>query len=340
MTCAVQGGEPINLTMMGKCVAQEGSQTQELAFNTVVRRATTQSAQIQNPEEREWAINPTISTKSAACLGFFSGKPTLIVPARGTANYEVTYLPKTMTKKVAVEDSEEMTDVPHQGSLFFPLPNGTALLYNLNGVATPPESEGQITETIVARKPKNFVVQVKNWSKQTQRYSAVWEVEGDLQPGLFIRGANTFDVAGESHKDYKLNFLALRAGVYRFKSTFTAQDSGEYLYYTFQITVEDNAEVETIELESPIRESVSQSVIIENPTDQEVEVSRSQFTLQNEYVEIHPETQVFKPHESREFQIRYLPLMITESEAEMSLRNPVLGDFHYKLILKGLAPTS
>ena len=29
---------------------------------------------------------------------------------------------------------------------------------------------------------------------------------------MFIRGANTFDVAGESHKDYKLNFLALRAG--------------------------------------------------------------------------------------------------------------------------------
>ena len=53
-----------------------------------------------------------------------------------------------------------------------------------------------------------------------------------------------------------------------------------------------------------------------------------------------PESQVFKPNESREFQIRYLPLMISESEAEMSLKNPVLGDFNYKLILKGLAPTS
>lgn len=128
--------------------------------------------------------------------------------------------------------------------------------------------------------------------------------------------------------------------MYKFKSTFKAKDSGEYLFYTFQITVEDNPEVETLVLESPIRESVSQSVILENPTDQEVEVNRAQFTIQNEYVEIHPESQVFKPHESREFQIRYLPLMISESEAEMSLRNPVLGDFHYKLVLKGLAPTS
>ena len=170
------------------------------------------------------------------------------MPARGNANFEVTYLPKTMTKTEQVPDSEDTVPVPHQGSLFFPLPNGTALLYNLNGVATPPESEGAITETIVAKKQRNFIVQVKNWSKQTQRYSATWEVEGDSQPGLFIRGANTFDVAGESHKDYKLNFLALRAGVYKFKSTFMAKDSGEYLFYTFQITVEDNPEVETIEL--------------------------------------------------------------------------------------------
>ena len=165
MTCTVQGGEPINLTMMGKCVAQEGSETQELAFNTVVRKATTQNVQIQNTEDREWAINPTISTKSALCQGFFTGKPTLVVPARGNANFEVTYLPKTMTKKEAIPDSEEMKDLPHEGSLFFPLPNGTALLYNLNGVATTPESEGAITETIMAKKQRNFIVQVKNWAK-------------------------------------------------------------------------------------------------------------------------------------------------------------------------------
>jgi len=55
--------------------------------------------------------------------------------------------------------------------------------------------------------------------------------------------------------------------VYKFKCTFLAKDSGEYLYYTFQVTVEDNPEVETIELTSPIRESVSHQVIIENPTD-------------------------------------------------------------------------
>lgn len=178
--------------------------------------------QIQNPEDREWAINPTISTKSAACQGYFSGKHTLVIPARGNANYEVTYLPKTMTKKEQVADSEDMVDVPHQGSLFFPLPNGTAMLYNLKGIATPPEAEQAFVETISAKKQRNFIVQVKNWARQTQRFNASWDIEGENQPGLFIRGAKTFDIAGESHKDYKLNFLALRAGVYKFTTTFKA----------------------------------------------------------------------------------------------------------------------
>lgn len=43
-------------------------------------------------------------------------------------------MPKTMTKKEGDDSAEQ----PHFGSLFFPLPNGTALLYNLKGTATAP----------------------------------------------------------------------------------------------------------------------------------------------------------------------------------------------------------
>jgi hypothetical protein len=46
-----------------------------------------------------------------------------------------------MTKK----DSEGNYSVDtHSASLFFPLPNGTALLYKLTGVATEPVSEETI----------------------------------------------------------------------------------------------------------------------------------------------------------------------------------------------------
>lgn len=77
------------------------------------------------------------------------------------------------------------------------------------------------------------------------------------------------------------------------------------------MTVEDNPDVEAIELVSPIRESVSEVIMIENPTEQEVEVNRTQFTVNNEYIEIVPEAQVLKAGETREFTIRYLPLMVS-----------------------------
>lgn len=48
-----------------------------------------------------------------------------------------------MTKKNAADQYDT-----HKGSLFFPLPNGTALLYKLNGIATEPEAEGLIQETV------------------------------------------------------------------------------------------------------------------------------------------------------------------------------------------------
>lgn len=140
----------------------------------MVRKATTQLVKIENSEEREWAINPTISTPSDSFKGYFTGRSTLIVPAKSSANYEVTYLPKTMTRKQKKEATEDQVDIPHKASLFFPLPNGNALLYSLQGIATEPEREDLIQETVVARKQKNFIVPVRNWSKQTQRFTASW----------------------------------------------------------------------------------------------------------------------------------------------------------------------
>ena len=108
-----------------------------------MRKLLKKEVTIQNTEDKEWAINPTISTESDACSGYFVGKQTLIVPPKQQAKYEISYIPKTMTKKNSADVMET-----HKGSLFFPLPNGTALLYKLNGVATEPEPESIISESV------------------------------------------------------------------------------------------------------------------------------------------------------------------------------------------------
>ena len=89
-------------------------------------------------------------------------------------------------------------------------------------------------------------MKVTNWSRKTQRFEASWVVEGQSDPSVFIRGANTFDIDGDATKDYKLNFLALRAGIYKFTVTFKVKETGEYMFYNFQVNVSESTNVEKI----------------------------------------------------------------------------------------------
>lgn len=54
------------------------------------------------------------------------------------------------------------------------------------------------------------------------------------------------------------------------------------MFYNFAVTVDESQDIEEIHLESPIREVATHQVVLENPTDLEVKVDRSQFTMVNE----------------------------------------------------------
>lgn len=345
--CHIKGGDNLELTLMGKSVEQDLTTTEVLTFTTKVRQTNCLSVTVQNAEDKEWAINPTISTEGDDCKGYFTGKSTLVVPARGSAQFEVAYTPQTMTKlrKVKKQEGDQEVEAEemdtHRGGLFFPLPNGTALLYRLVGTATEPDAEGELQETVTAKKARSIVIPVRNWSRQAQRFHASWEVEGEADPALFIRGANAFDVGGSSTKDYKLNFLSLKHGQYRFKATFKAQPTGEYSFYYVNVTVNEPELMGTIELASQVRESVSQVVCIENPTDVDVPIAASEFQLENEYIEITPPTLTIPARSERGFEVHYRPLMASEDETcDLVLQNAVLGTFKYKVLLKGLQPGS
>jgi len=240
-----------------------------------------------------------------------------------------------MTKKLADGSYDG-----HKGSLFFPLPNGTALLYRLNGVATEPEAEATLNETVQAKKSKFIIIPVRNWLKSDQRFHVSWVIEGDQDQTTFIKGANMVDVAGESMKDFKINFMAYKTGMYKFVITFKNESSGEYLFYRMQIQATEPDVLERIELSSAIRETVSKVVTIENPTDNEVTILRSQFVYVNEYVEVTPDTLKIPPKSEGGFEINYRPLTMSEQEVDLTLKHPILGDFKYKLLLKGLPASS
>ena len=64
------------------------------------------------------------------------------------------------------QKDSEGNQIPHKGSLFFPLPNGTALLYKLIGVANEPEVEDNIQASVIAKKNTFVIIPVKNWLKE------------------------------------------------------------------------------------------------------------------------------------------------------------------------------
>ena len=147
-------------------------------------------------------------------------------------------------------------------------------------------------------------------------------------------------MAGNSSKDYKLSFITYKAGLSKFVVTFKNEQTGEYLFYKMNVTATEPDMIDQIELASPIRESISKAITIENPTDAEVTIQKNQFIITNDYIDILPETLVVPPKAERAFEIIYRPLIVSEQEVELVLKNPTLGDYKYKLLLKGLNPSS
>jgi hypothetical protein len=211
-----------------------------------VRQANVLSVDVTNTEGREWAINPTISTELDETKGFFTGSSRLTVPANSKATYEITYQPTIMTKMKKIkkkndqdEEVEEEVMDTHKATLFFPLPNGTALLYKLSGTATEPDAQDTIEEKATSKKVKSLIIPMKNWSRASQRFKAKMNFENEKDPACFISGASTFDVGGHSTKHYKLSFLSLKAGNYKFEVKFMNEKTGEYAFYNVSVDVEE-----------------------------------------------------------------------------------------------------
>jgi hypothetical protein len=53
------------------------------------------------------------------------------------------------------------------------------------------------------------------------------------------QGLNFIEVDGEGTQEYKVDFMAIKLGMYNFKLIFRVKETGEYLYHNFAITVVD-----------------------------------------------------------------------------------------------------
>ena len=209
-----------------------------------VRQVETQTIKLSNPTTKRWTIRPSIQNE------FWSGEQTVEVPANGEAEYTISFTPLTMTKEEveetedkksgkgkgkekrpaskkdpkrpktgksvasdsAVKDLGDNENRPafHEGSLFFPLPNGKAINYKLVGHASFPDPEGTIEVNVPAKKAFVQPLMVKNWLNCYQRFKVIIEAE-EKDPSVTLAGSDTVDVPGLTDRKYKLqyNFISI-----------------------------------------------------------------------------------------------------------------------------------
>lgn len=82
-------------------------------------------------------------------------------------------------------------------------------MYKLVGKANPPNVLETYDLTTKAKKNLVHMIPIKNWLGSAQRFNVSWKFETE-DKSVFINAANTFDIAGDSIKDYKLSIYALK----------------------------------------------------------------------------------------------------------------------------------
>lgn len=87
--------DPLFVNLIGKCIAQPTDTIQQLKFECLVRKEATQKVTLKNPTPKPWKIKASISSNDDN--SYFTGNEFIEVPANGQADYEVRYLPLTMT---------------------------------------------------------------------------------------------------------------------------------------------------------------------------------------------------------------------------------------------------
>ncbi|XP_021488188.2 hydrocephalus-inducing protein homolog [Meriones unguiculatus] len=316
--CFIQGGNPLCLTLSGVCVGPPIIK-EVVNFNCQVRSKHTQTILLSNRTNQTWNLRPIFD-------GDYWEGPEFVTLEAHQQNkpYEITYKPRTMN----VENRK------HQGTLFFPLPDGTGWLYALHGTAELPKAVANIYREIPCKTLHVELLPISNWLNKPQRFRVIVEM---LKPektdlSVTLKGLDYIDVLSGSKKDYKLNFFSYREGLYTAKVIFRNEVTNEFLFYTVSFRVIPSGIIKTIQMTIPVRQSVSASIKLENPLPYSVT-----FSTECKLSDISLPSQFAVPANSDgTFSFEFQPLKAGESMGRLALHNSDLGYYQYELILKAL----
>nr|XP_025867468.1 hydrocephalus-inducing protein homolog [Vulpes vulpes] len=316
LLCFIQGGSPLSLTLSGICVGPPAVK-EVVNFTCQVRSKHTQTIMLSNRTNQTWNLHPIFEGEHWEGPEFIT-----LEPHQQNKPYEITYRPRTMN----------LENRKHQGTLFFPLPDGTGWLYMLHGVSELPKAVANIYREVPCKTPYMELLPINNWLNKPQRFRVIVEMVKPERPDLSVtlKGLDYIDVLSGSKKDYKLNFFSHKEGLYSAKVIFRNEVTNEFLYYMVSFRVIPSGVIRTIEMVSPVRQSTSASIKVENPLPYSVT-----FSTDCRVPDISLPSQFVVPANSEGiFSFEFQPLRAGETFGRLTLHNSDLGYYLYELNLK------
>jgi hydrocephalus-inducing protein len=324
--CTIEGGAPLLVDISGLPTARE-AEKEPLVFHCPVRSHDTKTIKLANPSDKPWVIQPVVEGSA------WTGPASLTLPAGDGATYTLRYAPLVMTGGDGKHPA-----ATHEGSVFFPFPNGTALLYQLSGTAGPPEAVLLPVMEVPCKTKYTRTLTVRNWLPRPQRFKVVINrVKSD--PSTRVEGAFDFiDVPANGSMDYTLSFFAFKEGTTALEVVFKNPKSGEYCAFELSFKAIAAGVLDTIALQAPVRQTVTQTVTLENPLPQSV-----QFSMTTAYTdgtegacpEIHGPAHFRVPGRSTAFEytFEFLPLLVRDTAVRLTFSSSELGTAAYDLRL-------
>ncbi|XP_051884712.1 hydrocephalus-inducing protein homolog [Pristis pectinata] len=316
LNCFIERATSLQINLTGTCVPATAMK-EVVSFSCHVRTKQTHAIQLTNRTNQVWNLWPIIEGK------YWTGPKNIIVqPHQQNQPYEVTYKPLTMT----------VDGKKHQGSVFFPLPDGAGLLYTLQGVAEAPKAVAVINREVPCKTSHTVTFSISNWLHSPQRFRAIRDLikPERLESTTTLKGLDYIDVPGSSQRDYRLTFFSYKEANISVKMTFRNETTLEYLFYILNIKSTPPGIISTIEMTAPVRQNTSGTVEVENPL-----TVPTVFSTECKVPDISLPTQLIVPPQTKGvLTFEYQPLREGETSGRLTLNNSELGIFQYDLVLR------